>query len=303
MLPVERVFFRTRLERAQFIAARLHGYITGKILDVGCDEAHLKSLLSLQDYVGIDVGGKPDLLLNLERIDRLPFADDSFDCVICCEVLEHLDNLYFIFAELVRVSRRYLIISLPNNWGNARRPIERGRGSIGHYGLPLRVSCRSPQMVFRLERGETFSGWQSGRKQIEGAGSPLPRKSRATDWCALCVACATRANWPTSTATRTPIGRFSLSEHVISVCFQVETNSPRTMNGRSAGRCASFWSAATESSEVPLLGGDDSGLGELRSSERCQCGDLQTPSPQSKTWRHIRRANSMNSTPFETTLE
>src|SRR5688572_14128156 len=101
MLPVERVFFRTRLERAQFIAARLHHYIAGKVLDAGCDEAHLRSLLSLQDYVGVDVCGQPDLLLDLERTERLPFTDDSFDCVICCEVLEHLDNLYFIFAELV----------------------------------------------------------------------------------------------------------------------------------------------------------------------------------------------------------
>ena len=178
MLPVERVFFRTRLERARFIAARLPGYITGKVLDVGCDEAHLKSLLSLQDYVGIDVCGQPDLLLNLERIDRLPFADSSFDCVICCEVLEHLDNLYVIFAELVRVSRRHLIVSLPNNWGNARRPIARGRGSIGHYGLPLQSPPDRHKWFFALSEAKHFlesKASENKLKVLEAFATEKPR--------------------------------------------------------------------------------------------------------------------------------
>jgi SAM-dependent methyltransferase len=178
MLPVERVFFRTRLERAQFIAARLHRYITGKVLDVGCDEAHLKSLLSLQDYVVIDVGGKPDLLMNLERIDRLPFPDASFGCVICCEVLEHLDNLHFIFAELVRVSQRYLIISLPNNWGNARRPIERGRGSIGHYGLPLQSPPDRHKWFFALSEAKHFLESKAGENKLTVVESFATEKPR-----------------------------------------------------------------------------------------------------------------------------
>jgi len=167
MLPVERVFFRTRLERAQFIAARLRGYFSGKVLDVGCDEAHLKTLLSLRDYVGIDVCGKPDLRLNLEQIARLPFSDAFFDCVICCEVLEHLENLHFIFSELVRVSRRYLIVSLPNNWGNARRPIERGRGSIGHYGLPLRAPPDRHKWFFGLSEAKEFLEGQAAENKLK----------------------------------------------------------------------------------------------------------------------------------------
>jgi SAM-dependent methyltransferase len=178
MLPVERVFFRTRLERAQFIAARLRGYIAGKVLEVGCDEAHLKSLLSLRDYVGIDVGGKPDLLLNLERIDKLPFADNSFDCVVCCEVLEHLDNLHFILSELVRVSRRYVIISLPNNWGNARKPIQRGRGNIGHYGLPLESPPDRHKWFFALSEAKHFLDSKAGENKLKVLESFATEKPR-----------------------------------------------------------------------------------------------------------------------------
>ncbi len=185
MLPVEQVFFRSRLERAQFVAARLRRYITGNVLDVGCDQAHLKSLLSLPDYVGVDVGGKPDLHLNLERIDRLPFADKSFDCVICCEVLEHLDNLYFILSELVRVSRHFLILSLPNNWGNARRPIERGRGHIGHYGLPLQAPPDRHKWFFALSEAKQFLDGKALENQLAVVESFATEKPRNTLLSAL----------------------------------------------------------------------------------------------------------------------
>jgi SAM-dependent methyltransferase len=178
MLSVERVFFRTRLERAEFIAARLGRYIAGRVLDVGCDEAHLKKLLSLPDYIGIDVSGQPDLVLNLERIERLPFPDRSFDCVICCEVLEHLDNLHFVLAELVRVSRRHLILSLPNNWGNARRPIARGRGRIGHYGLPLQPPPDRHKWFFGLSEAKEFLESKASEhhlKLVESFATEKPR--------------------------------------------------------------------------------------------------------------------------------
>jgi len=89
------------------------------------------------EYTGIDVSGTPDVYVDLEKVDRLPFDEASFDCVVCADVLEHLDNLHLIFAELLRVTRRYAIISWPNSWAAARVPIQRGYGSFKHHGLPL----------------------------------------------------------------------------------------------------------------------------------------------------------------------
>jgi len=67
---------------------------------------------------------KPDVVAS---VTDLPFEDDAFDVAMCCQVLEHLPFEDFPKAinELYRVSRKRLIISLPD-----RRP---------HYYLRLRL--------------------------------------------------------------------------------------------------------------------------------------------------------------------
>jgi ubiquinone/menaquinone biosynthesis C-methylase UbiE len=44
----------------------------------------------------------------------LPFADQSFDFVICNDVLEHVERKNHLLAELCRVARQNMIICLPN---------------------------------------------------------------------------------------------------------------------------------------------------------------------------------------------
>lgn len=155
-MHVEIGHFPERALRSEYIARRFKPHLKGKLLDVGCDRAVLKKLLPEVDYFGIDVGGAPDMILNLEEIDELPFATDQFDCLVCADVLEHLDNLHFVFGELVRVCRGDLILSLPNNWANARRAVERGRGSIGHYGLPVQRPVDRHKWFFNLEEAIQF---------------------------------------------------------------------------------------------------------------------------------------------------
>lgn len=60
----------------------------------------------------------------IEIIDRLCFDDGAFDYVL--HVLEHLNNLYTMFYELIRISRRHVLVELPNCWLWARCPLERG---------------------------------------------------------------------------------------------------------------------------------------------------------------------------------
>jgi SAM-dependent methyltransferase len=162
----ELVSIENREARSRFIADRFRPFIRGRVLDVGCDRAHLKRLVEGLDYVGIDVGGTPDLVVNLER-ERLPFPDRHFDFVLCSDVLEHLDNLHQTFGELVRVARGHIVVSLPNNHANARRPIERGRGSIGHYGLPLDPPVDRHKWFFSLGEAAAFLGGQPGRHPVE----------------------------------------------------------------------------------------------------------------------------------------
>lgn len=41
------------------------------------------------------------------------YADGSFDLVLCSEVLEHLEQPGVALAELMRITRRYLLVSVP----------------------------------------------------------------------------------------------------------------------------------------------------------------------------------------------
>ena len=43
----------------------------------------------------------------------LPFPANSFDLVVCSEVLEHLDDVRQAVSELTRVSARHVLISVP----------------------------------------------------------------------------------------------------------------------------------------------------------------------------------------------
>lgn len=129
--------FAQRADRSRFLLKEFGTWFGRSLLDVGCFEAPLRSLVSDVAYTGVDFAGNPDVHLNLETVDRLPFDAAAFDCAMSIEVLEHLDNLHAMVPELFRVARQHVIISLPNCWRDARVPIERGRSAFAHYGLPI----------------------------------------------------------------------------------------------------------------------------------------------------------------------
>lgn len=97
------------------------------ILDVGCGEGFSLSLIKksgiLATLSGIDASrvalalGKkefPDLDLSHGDIYKLKAKDRAFDLVLCTEVLEHLTYPDKALEELKRVSRKYVIISVPH---------------------------------------------------------------------------------------------------------------------------------------------------------------------------------------------
>jgi uncharacterized protein YbaR (Trm112 family) len=66
------------------------------------------------------VFGKLDHAVTL-KLPRLPFRDGAFDAVICSEVFEHLVHPVESVAELLRVARRYVVLTTleglaPSRW-------------------------------------------------------------------------------------------------------------------------------------------------------------------------------------------
>ena len=56
----------------------------------------------------------PKLTLKEGTIYALPYKDNSFDLIICSEVLEHLEHPDKALEELQRVSKKYVALSVPN---------------------------------------------------------------------------------------------------------------------------------------------------------------------------------------------
>ncbi|MCY2959736.1 MAG: methyltransferase domain-containing protein [Planctomycetota bacterium] len=129
------------------------------VLDVPCGTGRLRGVLERRGmrYVGADVspamlaeaaGGK-DAALVLADAERLPFAEDSFDVVVCCRLLHHLqdeDVLESVVRELVRVSSRMVIASFWDSasWHAWRRRVglRRGEGPRGRRAVSKRVLRR-----------------------------------------------------------------------------------------------------------------------------------------------------------------
>ncbi len=133
--------YTDRKTKASYVFDKYQTILKGAVLDVGSDNCYLRDLLGRDiKYTGIGIGGNPDIEVNLEK-QAIPFDDDSFDCVMCLDVLEHVDNIHVVFDELCRVSKRYVIISLPNSYRDFFGMLFGSKSdkalNFKYYGLPV----------------------------------------------------------------------------------------------------------------------------------------------------------------------
>ena len=99
------------------------------VLDVGCGEGVLTEqwaeALGSRPVVGIDLDDpklrtewerrqRPNLTFRAVEATELPFAENEFDLAAAIEVLEHLPDPEATLAEMARVTRRHLLVSVPH---------------------------------------------------------------------------------------------------------------------------------------------------------------------------------------------
>lgn len=105
----------------RFLGPRLTG-LKGNVLDVGCGEMPYRTWLSSDvHYTGLDVrdsvafGMRAHSDVVIFDGVNIPFADNSWDCVLCSEVLEHALEPERLVDEIWRVLRPggMLLLTVP----------------------------------------------------------------------------------------------------------------------------------------------------------------------------------------------
>jgi len=152
----------------------------GSVLDVGCGEGVLTAQWAerLHDgrVVGIDLDdpklraewekrSRHNLEFRAEEATSLPFADDEFDLACAIEVLEHVPEPEATVAEMARVARRHLLVSVP------REPLWRALNVA--RGAYLRRLGNTPGHVNHWSK-QAFVSLLSRYGTVEEARSPFP---------------------------------------------------------------------------------------------------------------------------------
>ena len=108
---------------------------TIKLLDIGCGEGQFYDMLKQQrkdiEYSGLDVSSEQverakskGYRVSLSDVSsRLPFEDETFDVVVCFEIIEHVFDTDFLISEMRRVlvSGGKLLLTTPNIAGLGER--------------------------------------------------------------------------------------------------------------------------------------------------------------------------------------
>ena len=97
------------------------------IVDAACGEGFTLDRLDKAGYkdqvvgfdgslVAINLGKAlfPQLSLFVANTYQIPCEDNSFDLVVCTEALEHMKHPDTALHEMKRISRRHLLLSVPN---------------------------------------------------------------------------------------------------------------------------------------------------------------------------------------------
>jgi 2-polyprenyl-3-methyl-5-hydroxy-6-metoxy-1,4-benzoquinol methylase len=150
------------------------------ILDVGCGEGVLTERFAQQlergHVVGVDLEdpklrdewsrrARPNLEFRALAGPDLPFADDEFDVACALEVLEHVPDPERTLAEMVRVARRWLLVSVP------REPVWRTLNIA--RGAYLRDLGNTPGHVNHWSK-RAFVAFAGRHGRIEEVRSPFP---------------------------------------------------------------------------------------------------------------------------------
>lgn len=137
--------------RRKYLTQTLAPYLedSSQVLDLGSSDGKLAASIQRKlmnreknvKFIGCDIHVQPKTYIPILRYDgqRLPFEDNSFDCVLLVDVLHHTDNPGQVLQEAKRVSRQNILIK--DHYWNTEKDFTRLKYAdyIGNnpYGIAL----------------------------------------------------------------------------------------------------------------------------------------------------------------------
>lgn len=177
---------------------RLLPRLSGTLLDVGCGDMLYREMVlgepgRVTRYVGLDLQGSeyvqtaPDLTWDGSTI---PLDDNSIDCVLATELLEHCPNPEAVLREIGRVLAPggVLLVTVPFLWPIHDPPHDEYRFT------PFAIERLVASGGLDVATLEPFGGWDASLAQMVGLWvrrRPMPRCVRGflsvLAWPAVCM--------------------------------------------------------------------------------------------------------------------
>lgn len=114
-------------------------FARGRLLDIGCGVKPYREFFGATQHIGIDWPNSKHKLdvQAYASAESIPFADNSFDTVLCTEVIEHLRHPALAVREMARVlkSDGHLILSAPFFHEMHEEPFDFFRFTLMGFGV------------------------------------------------------------------------------------------------------------------------------------------------------------------------
>jgi glycosyltransferase involved in cell wall biosynthesis/ubiquinone/menaquinone biosynthesis C-methylase UbiE len=142
------------------------------ILEMGCDDNPIwKGTAFKVTTCDVNMAVQPDIVCDAASV---PCPDKSFDVVSCCELLEHVPDPLVVLKEAVRLARKRVIITVPNEaeWAKELKPFENPEHKRYYTKETLAVLLEAvgiPYLIENLKRG----GWTHFGAMIELVKEPI----------------------------------------------------------------------------------------------------------------------------------
>jgi len=140
------------IDKFMVFASNIIGY-KNTVLDVGAGSKPYKKHFLHTTYQSCDIVGKHDFLCSA---DKIPVPDNTYDCLIATQMLEHVEYPQRVVNEFYRVLRKggQLFLTAPQGWGIHGEPYHYYNFTM--YGLQSLFKNSGFQIEFIKPRGGMF---------------------------------------------------------------------------------------------------------------------------------------------------